>query len=185
MKHTMVLGGSQFTRCIPLSKRVAKIKKSGRISCVRPGYFASKSWRQIWWCANQPFKYFFITSEVNSTMRRCFFNHTDLGQNLFFFALFKPIILQFFTILQDKLHSFNIQDDQSTRFLCTTNYSIDHIIKRFDEENYIMQELFIYKNLVLCDMQGNNYGLLAKTIKNSQNRPFGPPDGFSLLTTIN
>ena len=34
-------------------------------------------------------------------MRRCFY-HTDLGQNLFFFALFKPIILQFFTILQDK-----------------------------------------------------------------------------------
>ena len=26
MKHTMVLGGSQFTRCILLSKRVAKIK---------------------------------------------------------------------------------------------------------------------------------------------------------------
>ena len=39
-------------------------------------------------------------------MRRCFFYHTDLGQN-FFFALFKTTILQFFTILQDKLHSFN------------------------------------------------------------------------------
>ena len=26
MKHTIVLGGSQFTRCIPRSKRVAKIK---------------------------------------------------------------------------------------------------------------------------------------------------------------
>ena len=59
MKHTMVLGGSQFTRCIPLSKRVAKIKKSGRIFCVRPGYFASRSWRQIWWRVNQPFKYTF------------------------------------------------------------------------------------------------------------------------------
>ena len=35
------------------------------------------------------------------------------------------IILQFFTILQENLHSFNIHDDQSTRFLCTTNYSID------------------------------------------------------------
>ena len=31
------------------------------------------------------------------------FDHTDLEQNLFFLALFKPIILQFFTILQDKL----------------------------------------------------------------------------------
>ena len=66
---------------------------------------------------------------------RPFFNHTDLEQNLFFFALFKPIILQFFTILQDKLYSFNIQDDQSTCFLCTINYSVDHIIKRFHEEN--------------------------------------------------
>ena len=26
MKHMIVLGGSQFTRCIPLSKREAKIK---------------------------------------------------------------------------------------------------------------------------------------------------------------
>ena len=26
MKHTIVLGGSQFTRCIALSKREAKIK---------------------------------------------------------------------------------------------------------------------------------------------------------------
>ena len=30
MKHTIVLGGSQFTRCIPLSKRVAKIKNQAR-----------------------------------------------------------------------------------------------------------------------------------------------------------
>ena len=74
---------------------------------------------------------------------------------LFFLPyLIKPIILQFFTILQDKLHSFNIQDDQSTRFLCTTNYSIDHIIKRFHEENSIMTGRFSKKNLVLCDMQG-------------------------------
>ena len=31
-------------------------------------------------------------------------------------------------ILQDKLHSFNIQDDRSTRFPCTTNYE-NNIIK--------------------------------------------------------
>ena len=30
MKHTIVLGGSQFARCIPLSKREAKIKHSSR-----------------------------------------------------------------------------------------------------------------------------------------------------------
>ena len=53
-------------------------------------------------------KFFFITSQVNSTMGPFFTsNHTDLGQNLFFFALFKPIILQFFTILQENLPSFN------------------------------------------------------------------------------
>ena len=93
---------------------------------------------------------------------------------LFFFALFKPIILQLFTTLQDKLHSFNIQDDQSTRFLCTTNYSIDHIIKSFHEENSIMPRVFSKKNLVLCDMQGNNYGLLVKTIKKFPKPPFRP-----------
>ena len=43
-------------------------------------------------------------SEENGTMRR-FFYHKDLGKN--FFALFKIVILQFFTMLQDKLHSFN------------------------------------------------------------------------------
>ena len=58
---------------------------------------------------------------------RPFFYHTDLGENLFFSALVKPIILKVLTILQDKLHSFNIKDDQSTRFLCTTNYSIDSL----------------------------------------------------------
>ena len=31
----------------------------------------------------------------------------------------------FFTILHDKLYSFSIQDDRSTRFLCTTNYYIE------------------------------------------------------------
>ena len=99
------------------------------------------------------------------------------------FSLFKPIILQFFTILHDKLRSFNIQDDQSTRFLCTTIYSIDYIIKRFHELNSIMPGLFSQKNLVQCDMQGNNYGLLLKKIKkNSQNHLFGQPDGFSLFT---
>ena len=30
MKHTIVLSGSQFTRCIPLSKREAKITNQAR-----------------------------------------------------------------------------------------------------------------------------------------------------------
>ena len=53
----------------------------------------------------KPTFYTFYTSHLrwNSTMRRCFY-HTDLGQ-------------QYFTILKYKLHSFNIQDDQSTQRL--------------------------------------------------------------------
>ena len=122
MKYTMVLGSSQFTRCIPLPKREAKIKNQA-------GFFVfdkftlqvnlgNKSGGGLTSLLNIYF--FFITSEVNSTMRCCSFCHTDLRQNLFFFALFKPIILQFFTILRDKLHSFNIRDDRSTHFLCMT-----------------------------------------------------------------
>ena len=124
-RHDSPWSGSQFTRCIPLSKREAKIKKSGRISRVRQVYFTSKSWRRIWWRVNQPFKHTFSHHVSGKQYYEALFYHTDLGQNLFFFALFKPIILQFFTILQENLHSFNIHDDQSTRFLCTTNYSIE------------------------------------------------------------
>ena len=58
--YEIVLGGSQLTRWIPLSKREAKIKKSGWIFCVRQVYVRSKSWRQIWWRVNQPFKYTFF-----------------------------------------------------------------------------------------------------------------------------
>ena len=123
----IVLGGSQLTRCIPLSKREAKIKNEA-------GFFVfNKFSLQVNLGDESGGVYtsllnilFLITSQVNSTMRP-FFYHADLGENLFFSALVKPIILKFFTILQDKLHSFNIKDDQSTRFLRTTNYSIDYI----------------------------------------------------------
>ena len=64
-------------------------------------------------------------------MRRCVFLAT----------LHTSDRMQFFTVLQDKLHSFNNQNDRSTRFLCITNYRIDHIIKRFHEENSIMSGL--------------------------------------------
>ena len=37
-----------------------------------------------------------------------------------------------------------------------------------------MPGLFSYKNLVLCDMQGNNYGPLVKTIKKFPKSPFRP-----------
>ena len=49
-----------------------------------------------------------------------------------------------------------------------TNYRIDHIIKRFHEENFIILGLFSQNNLLLCGMQGNN-GLLAKPFKKLQN----------------
>ena len=106
----------------------------------------------------------YITSEVNSTMRSCFIYHTDLGENfLFLLNLLFCSFSQFCKIA--KLHSFNIQDERSTRFLWTTKYRIDHIIKCFNEENSIILGLFSQKNLLLCDMHGKNYGLLVKTIK--------------------
>ena len=118
---TIVLGGSQFTRCIPLSKREAKTKNQAGFFCVRQVYFTSKSRRRICWRVNQPLKHIFSHHVSGKQYYEALFYHTELGQNLFFFALFKPIILQFFTILQENLHSFNVHDDQSTRFLCTTN----------------------------------------------------------------
>ena len=98
-RATIVLGGNQFTRCICLSKREAKIKNQAGFFCVREVYFTSKSWRRIWWRVNQPFKHTFSHHVSHKQCYEALFYHTDLGQNLFFFALFKPIILQFFTIL--------------------------------------------------------------------------------------
>ena len=37
-----------------------------------------------------------------------------------------------------------------------------------------MAGLFGHKNLLLCDMQGNNYGLLVKTIKKFPKSPIRP-----------
>ena len=46
-----------------------------------------------------------------------------------------------------------------------------------------MPGLFSSKNLVLCDMQGNNYGLLMKMMKKKFPKSlFVQPNGFSLLT---
>ena len=124
---------------------------------------------------------FLITSQVHSTMKPFFSSYRPRTE--FLLLKLKLIILQFYTILQDKLHAFNIQDDQSTRFLCTTNYSIDHIIKGFHEENSIIPGLFSKKNLVLRDMQGNNYGLLVKTIKKFSKSPFRSAEWALTLTS--
>ena len=133
MKHTIVLGGSQFTCSIPLSnKREAKIKSQAGFLCSTS--YVTKSCWQVWWHVNQPFILF--THHIWDTQyyEALFFLNTDLGLIFLFFALFKPILLQFFTILQDKSHSFNFQGDRSTRFLCTTNYRIDFIMKTFHED---------------------------------------------------
>ena len=66
----------------------------------------------------KPTFYTFYTSHLrwNSTMRRCF-HHTDLGQH-------------YFTILKYRLHSFNIQDDGSTRGL------LAKLLKKFQNHLY-------------------------------------------------
>ena len=78
--------------------------KSGRIFCVRQVYF-TKSCQQVWGRVNQPF---------------ILFIHHIWGETVPWGAVF--IIqtsdrMQYFTILKYKLHSFNIQDDRSTRGL--------------------------------------------------------------------
>ena len=100
-RATIALGGRQFTRCFPLSKREAKIKNQTGYFSVRQLYRTSISWRRIWRRVNQPFKHTFSHHVSGKRYYEALFYHTDLGQNLFFFC---PIILQFFTILQDNLH---------------------------------------------------------------------------------
>ena len=78
--------------------------KSGRIFCVRQVYF-TKSCEQVWGRVNQPF---------------ILFIHHIRDETVPWGAVF--IIqtsdrMQHFTILQYKLHSFNIQDDRSPRGL--------------------------------------------------------------------
>ena len=84
--------------------RLGLENKSGRIFCVRQAYF-TKSCQQIWVRVNQPFIPFI---------------HHIWGETVPWGTVF--IIqtsdrMQYFTILQHKLHSFNIQDDRSTRGL--------------------------------------------------------------------
>ena len=73
-------------------------------------------------------------------MRCCFFYHTDLGQN-FFLSLFKPIILQFFTVFQDKLPAYLISRtmEESPSF---AQQIMALTTLRFHEENSIMLGLF-------------------------------------------
>ena len=83
--------------------RLGLESKSGRIFCFRQVYF-TKSCQQICGCVNQPFRPFI---------------HLIWGETVLWGVVF--IIQtsdrnQDFTIFQDKLHSVNIQDDQSWAF---------------------------------------------------------------------
>jgi len=82
---------------------------------------------------------------------------------LFFFVIQTSNRMQFFPSLQDKLHSLNIQDDRSARFLPQqiielTTFKIIlscHVIKRFHKENSRMSGLFGQNTLLLCGIQDN------------------------------
>ena len=78
--------------------------KTGRTFCVRQVYF-TKSCQQIWGRVNQPFMLF-----IHHIWRE-----TVLWGAVFIIQISDR--MQYFTILQYKLHSFNIQDDRSTRGL--------------------------------------------------------------------
>ena len=83
---------------------------------------------------NQPFC---IISEVNRAIRRCLFivqTSDRIYAFFFFFALFYLYILYLF--LQDKFHSFNIQEDRSTRFPSKKNYKQQH--KSFGMKNSLL-----------------------------------------------
>ena len=73
--------------------------KSGRIFCVRQVYF-TKSCQQVWGRVNQPF---------------ILFIHHIWGETVLFIIQTSDR-MRYFTIFQDKLHSVNIQDDQSWAF---------------------------------------------------------------------
>ena len=90
--------------------------KSGRIFCFRQVYF-TKSCQQIWGCVNQPF---------------ILFIHHIWGETVLFIIQTSDR-MRYFTIFQDKLHSVNIQDDQSWAFSETVQKisKITHTASRF------------------------------------------------------
>ena len=71
----------------------------------------------------------------------------------FFFIIQTSERMQFFTVLQTNCTNSQYSGQYSMRFLYTTIYRIDHIIKRFHEENSIMSGLFSQNNLLLCGVQ--------------------------------
>ena len=118
----------------PLSKRKPKIKKPGRIFYVRQVYF-TKSCQQIWWRVNQPFMLFI---------------HRISGKQYY-----EALVLSYRPRTEYSFHNFArqialIQHNRNTRFLCITNYIIDHIIKRFHEENLYGQPVLTFNKREIC-----------------------------------
>ena len=81
-------------------------KKSGRIFCVRQVYF-TRCCQQIWVRVNEPFIPFI----------HHIWGETVLWDTASSFIIQTSDRMQYFTILQYRLYSFNIQDDRSTRGL--------------------------------------------------------------------
>ena len=102
--HPKIVFGHAHLRAIMAldHSRVSVENTSGRIFCVRQVYF-EKSCPQIWLRANQPFTLFI---------------HYIWGERVLWGAVFiiqTSSKMQYFTIFQDKLNSFTIQDHRSTR----------------------------------------------------------------------
>ena len=133
-KDTIVLyDGSEFTP-IPLADQH---KKSGRIFYVQQVDFTKSCW-QIWWRVNQPFIHHIWVKQYNQTLSG---NRTDFGRNLLFFALFKPEIEVFHNFAgQIALIQYPAQSNALP--LHNKLYRIDHIVKRFHEENSAISGLF-------------------------------------------
>ena len=147
-------------------------------------YFTSKSWHKTGGVYTSLLNILFISVFIHKVWgKQCyacvpvfFLFHTDLEQNrqkLFLLALLKPIILQFFTILQGKLRSFNIQDDRSTRFLWVKIYRIDH--KTFSWRKFsVNRDCLVGK---LCSYVIRTITIMAflvKTIKKFPKSPIRP-----------
>ena len=109
--------------------------------------------------------FLYITSEVNSTMRHCFFS------NLTFF---EQKYMQFFKICKTNCTHSIIKTIEARASFAQQIIALATLLKRFHEENSIMSALFSQNNLLLCGIQGDN-GLLAKCSKTFQNHLFCQP----------
>ena len=95
--HSRAIMALQHSR-LDMENKFLK-NKSGRIFCFRQVYFTN-SCQRIWGCVNQPL---------------ILFIHHIWGETVLFIIQTSDR-MRYFTIFQDKLHSVNIQDDQSPAF---------------------------------------------------------------------